>query len=485
MQVGKDGTNYDVKFFGASSGAFAFWNAGASKLELRGQNDAPGKLSLTTAETSVVDGNKLGQIDFQAPIDSAGTDAILVGASIYAEADATFSSSVNATELVFATGASEVAAEKMRIASDGKVGIGCADPANNLEVRSAGQAQIRVQGVDQYACGLKIRNNYSSTQSDWNLMAAGGASGWGSTNGSFVIRDDTTNSTGLEIEQGAGDATAAIIIKANGLVGVGTTAPATHLHVHSSSGDGILKISGDNIADSGMNLGGFNGGGFLHTTPSGGGTSSELIRFDGANGRVGIGTTAPGKTLEVRGAWNELLRLKPTSGKYVDFSTGTVSFAIGVNDNATGGVTIAHTGAVTHPATPAFSMKATSQTNMATDGNVTITWPTEDYDVGSNVSSNVFTAPVTGKYLMCITANLYTIDQNATAYGIHLLASNRTYESWWGTAQWDTDGKVTCGLSHVIDMDASDTVYWYFYQGGGSAQTDLHADSRWTGMLVG
>ena len=57
-------------------------------------------------------------------MDTAGTDAILVAASIYAEADNTFSSSVNATELVFAVGKSETAAEKMRLDQDGQLGIG-------------------------------------------------------------------------------------------------------------------------------------------------------------------------------------------------------------------------------------------------------------------------------------------------------------------------------------------------------------------------
>jgi len=110
-------------------------SAGArSELEIRGGAALPGTLLLSTAETSVVDGNKLGQIDFQAPVDAAGTDAILVAASIYAEADNTFSSSVNATELVFATGASEAAAEKMRLTSDGKVGIGTSVPVTDLTI---------------------------------------------------------------------------------------------------------------------------------------------------------------------------------------------------------------------------------------------------------------------------------------------------------------------------------------------------------------
>ena len=97
-----------------------------------------GVLKLTTAELTVVDADQLGRIDFQAPLEASGTDAILVGASIYAEADNTFAADNNATELVFATGASEAAAEKMRITSTGQVGIGTSAPAvtsNGLEVR--------------------------------------------------------------------------------------------------------------------------------------------------------------------------------------------------------------------------------------------------------------------------------------------------------------------------------------------------------------
>ena len=96
--------------------------------------DAAGVLKLTTAHTSMVDADQLGRIDFQAPLDAAGTDAILVGAAIWAEADGTFSSSVNETELVFATASSEAAAEKMRLDKAGNLGIGTATPTTKLEV---------------------------------------------------------------------------------------------------------------------------------------------------------------------------------------------------------------------------------------------------------------------------------------------------------------------------------------------------------------
>ena len=52
-------------------------------------------LTLQTSDTTVVDGDVLGALQFQAPNESSGTDAITVAASIVAEADAEFTASVN------------------------------------------------------------------------------------------------------------------------------------------------------------------------------------------------------------------------------------------------------------------------------------------------------------------------------------------------------------------------------------------------------
>ena len=89
-------------------------------------DDKPMVLTLQTGETDIAASDVLGKIQFQAPDEGTGTDAILVAAEIAAVSEGDFSSSSNATSLSFKTGASEAATQKMVIASGGEVGIGAA-----------------------------------------------------------------------------------------------------------------------------------------------------------------------------------------------------------------------------------------------------------------------------------------------------------------------------------------------------------------------
>ena len=161
MQVGVDDTGYDVKFFGDTASSYMEWDTSAMELEIRGPDTVAGKLLLSTADPSIVDGNKLGQIDFQAPLENTGSttaDQRLVGASIWAEADATFSATVNETDLVFATGASEVAAEKLRIDSTGHTTPG-ADNTQDL-----GSASKRWKNI--YTTDLHLANE----RGNWTVI---------------------------------------------------------------------------------------------------------------------------------------------------------------------------------------------------------------------------------------------------------------------------------------------------------------------------
>ena len=165
VTVGVDGTGLDVKFFSASAGAYMHWDESADLLDIRGATAAgAGLLRLTTGELTVVDGNKLGRIDFQAPLESDGTDAILVAASIWAEADDTFAAGVNNTDLVFALGKSEAAAEKFRFTADNEIGIAGANYGTDGQVLTSGGAGAAVAWED----------------------ASGGAALTGSTNNTVV-----------------------------------------------------------------------------------------------------------------------------------------------------------------------------------------------------------------------------------------------------------------------------------------------------------
>ena len=158
---GVNGTGVDVQMFGDASGAFSLWDQSANKQIIQGATAAgAGTLLLSTGELTNVDGGILGRIDFAAPLDSAGTDAILTGASIWAEADDTFSSSLNDTDLVFAVAESEAALERMRLSYDGtNVGL----LFSGATTIGAGGAIITVSDPIEHSSTLKVGGGYGST----------------------------------------------------------------------------------------------------------------------------------------------------------------------------------------------------------------------------------------------------------------------------------------------------------------------------------
>ena len=86
-------------------------------------DDKPVSLTLQTGETDIAANDVIGTLDFQAPDEGTGTDAVLVAAGISAVSEGDFSSSANATKLSFKTAASEAAAEKMSLSSGGNLTV--------------------------------------------------------------------------------------------------------------------------------------------------------------------------------------------------------------------------------------------------------------------------------------------------------------------------------------------------------------------------
>ena len=142
LTVGVDDTGHDVIFYGAAAGALMMWDESVDSLLVRGASadaaGSSGKILLQTGQAAVADGDIIGRIDWNAPAEDS-TDGDDVGASIWAEADAAFSATVNSTDLVFATGDSGVATEKLRIDSTGVCTF--ADGAIDVDIVSHYSAQ--------------------------------------------------------------------------------------------------------------------------------------------------------------------------------------------------------------------------------------------------------------------------------------------------------------------------------------------------------
>ncbi len=131
-------------------------------------DDKPVILTLQTGETDMAANDVIGKIEFQAPDEGTGTDAILVSAAIQARAEGDHSSSSNATSLDFMTGASEAAAKKMSLTSAGHL-LPASDDAQDL---GSGSLQWRdIYTGDINLNNTKTRDNeVDGTRGSWTIQ---------------------------------------------------------------------------------------------------------------------------------------------------------------------------------------------------------------------------------------------------------------------------------------------------------------------------
>ena len=132
-------------------------------------DDKPVKLTLQTGETDMAANDVMGAIDFQAPDEGTGTDAILVAAGIEAVAEGDFSSSSNATSLVFKTGASEAAAGKIKVTSAGHL-FPMADDSYDLGGASNQWRNIYTGDLHLSNMSKDIGNIVDGSKGDWTIQ---------------------------------------------------------------------------------------------------------------------------------------------------------------------------------------------------------------------------------------------------------------------------------------------------------------------------
>ena len=232
---------------GTASGKMTFTSGG--ELILKDTDTADGSsptITLQSGDTDIAADDVLGTINFQAPDEGAGTDAILVAAGMSAISEGDFSSSNNATSLVFKTGASAAADEKMRINSAGRVGLSTTAPLHILDIEADTTGSIPTDEAmststdnDNYF-GFHNVNN-SATFSGLSLETrTSGAARWLIANewketykGDLVFRTRDGGSSSSEV----------LRIANSGKVGIGIAAPLRQLHISDTSANSEIAFT--------------------------------------------------------------------------------------------------------------------------------------------------------------------------------------------------------------------------------------------------
>ena len=229
----------------------------------------------------------------------------------------------------------------------------------------------------------------------------------------------------------------------------------------------------------------------------------HMLFVDGGNNAVGIKTNTPATNgqFSVRGAI-ATTSYGNVSGDFSDAATGSlkISHASGVvklitdqtlsfrTGTSVEGLKIDATGAVTKPLQPAFlAQVASAQTDLANYLNVVI-FGTEIFDQNAdfNPSNGIFTAPVTGKYMLSTFIGLDQIPATGTGVlQLQIAASNRTVYAAFDPIVFDaTSTKYTFTQSLLLDMDASDTAKIQVYMPVSSSTVDINTQSFFSGYLV-
>jgi hypothetical protein len=523
VTVGVDDTGYDVKFFGATAGAYMLWDESADDLILGGaaglsvNSTALVTGVLTTTAATVFNGG------FAANADSTlGTDkkvqfrdaAIYINSSVDGQLDIVADTEIQiAATTIDVNGALDVSGTALvtgvlttTAATVHTGGITMPDNAkaifgagSDLEIYSDGtniiiegqnlDSEIQILSDDRVIIGSKAWGETFATFNDdgaVNLYYDGavklattatgidvtgavssnkGSAGTLATftdgvNSNFVVE---TSSLLTTIGNGAGSTALAfksnnttnMTLDASGNVGIGTTSPATTMHIASSDSNGpVLRLENTN-------------------TTIGSDVDIGSIEFEGNDSSIGAaGITGKIRVEDDNGfgsSYKMVLSAGNASGGVMTLTDGLVINGVGI---------------VTMPYQPAFSVNkgGTAQEDIAVGADVTITFDTERFDNNADfdLGANSFTAPVTGKYMLSLNIRLDNVDSAADYYIPMIITSNAIYRFIFDPDFGQDAAYWNVAFSVLADMDASDTAYVAYNQGGGTAQTDVSGDDDYT-----
>ena len=234
-------------------------------------------------------------------------NVVAVGAIDYTSAGTIFAGGDNVSLTTGGVGGST----RIKIASNGNVGIGTTSPTAALHVQKA------------------ISGGFAGTI--YNTQATGGF-------GLSVRGGNSSSQDALRVQNVGG--TYLLNVKGDGNVGIGTTSPSASLHIGSSNGvifgstagavgtSQITTASASSPVSSRFSFGTDGTGWQYRIAKNTAGTITDLLTI-ADSGNVGIGTTNPGYPLDIVGFANSSSGFRVTDGTIdnrISWSSGNVGF---------------------------------------------------------------------------------------------------------------------------------------------------------------
>ena len=174
------------------------------------------------------------------------------------------------------------------------------------------------------------------------------------------------------------------------------------------------------------------------------------------------------------------------------------------SSNGTTGLTVDSSGRILQPAKPAFACHMDREVVADFSSMTTIPFNAIEFQQGGtnlvisgsgDTTGATFTAPITGAYQFNFVVNIYGADTSWNSVYLYIdnaqvndkngsASHNMTYRTLDNSGQGLTNGYQSLGGSHVISLNANQTVKPRILTSGESS-SQLQMGSRFSGFLIG
>jgi hypothetical protein len=390
----------------------------------------------------------------------------------------------------------------LTIDSNGRIGVGTETPSELLHVSGTGVGPLKLHSTNTNGAYIRLSNVDTDADPDHVWIGAQG-------NDTKFYQSNSLLS---------------MIIKSDGKVGIGTSSPASKLHVkkddstafsassstwhnivvsnenttggtrtagiafelngyHANAGTGIAAVKNGTAGDYGADLA------FITRPQSA--VAEERLRITDT-GNVGIGESNPSHRLHINGGSNDEARVRVTntangqasldldnSEGYFRTYTDAGEYRIYDQTDGTHRFVIDTSGRVTTPNQPSFR----AYLNASVSGGNVVSWTGTFHNIGSHFSTvnGRFTAPVAGVYQI----NLHYLSDNNSSQCDVYIRVNGAANSGARTRSATGTGHETTSASHAISLSAGDYVD---VQNSGSSVLYGDTSNTWSsfsGYLIG